>query len=174
MLQGGEHESGTPVEVQARSTGVVINDMGTLKFQAPDNHKTLTNVRLEDINGKQENVTLDGSTGVVELPADFKAKEGDKITFFYTKTFTGSKFTIDAAKYGDALEITYKTLCYDVNSESVYSELYWVFPSCSPTGNLDLSMAAGEALIPSMSFTVKAGDGTELGYKYEDIRPEFA
>lgn len=172
MLQGGTHEKDVESKVQARSTGTVIDELGTLTFELPTKHIDVTNIRLEDINGAQEDLVVAG--GKVELPVDFKAKEGDKLTFFYTKTFTGTKFTIDAAKYGNKLEITMKTLCYDVESETVYSDLYWVFPSASPTGNLDLTMTAGEALVPSMTFTVTCPNGeTEMGYKFEDIRDEF-
>jgi len=172
MVQGGEHESDVTSQVQARSNGKVIDDAGALTFELPTKHASLSSIRLEDVTGKQTDLIV--TSGKVALPVDFKAIEGESLTFFYMKEIKGSKFTIDAAKFGNKLEITMKTLCYDVNTEAVYSDLYWVFPSVSSTGNFDFTMTAGEALIPSMTFTVTASGGeTELAYKYEDIRPEF-
>lgn len=173
MVVGGEHEADVTSTVLARSTATIIDDTGALKVELPTQHASLTSIRVEDITGKQEDLAV--TAGKADLPLTFKAKAGDKVTFFYKKEIKGSKFSIDANKFGSSLEIVYKTLCYDVDTETVYSDLWWEFPNVSPSGNFDLTMNAGQALIPTLTFTVTAPGGTtELGYKYEEIRPEFA
>lgn len=173
MMTGGTTEQDVTSEVQSVGYVKVADNAGTLEVTLPADLTTVNSIVLEDITGVQSDVLVTG--GVAEVPVSFKAKDGDELTYYYMKTIKGSKFTLDAAKFANAVEITYRTVCYDAATESVYSDMWWVFPNVSSTGTFDLSMSAGEAVIPVLGFTAKAEQGTGvLAYKYEQVRPEFA
>lgn len=170
MILGGDVEESVTSEVQAGGTVKVVDNAGTMEVTLPTSQAAVTTIILEDKKGVQ--IPVVGTAGVFAVPtAGFEATEGDELQYFYKKSITGSKYTLDAAKFASKIKLTMRTLCYDVETEAVYSDLWWEFPSVSSTGNLDLTMTAGEALVPSMTFVATSPNGeTALGYKYEQLR----
>lgn len=176
MVLGGKHETGVTTKVQSGGTVKVVDNAGTLEVVLPDDKGGVDSIRLEDTLGVQVDLIGTGGTpttgATFAVPvADFEAKEGDELQYFYMKEITGSKYTIDATVFGNKCHVTYRTLSYDLDTEAVYSDIWWEFPSVSSDGNLDLSLTAGEALTSTLTFTATVPKGaTELGYKYEQLR----
>lgn len=171
FILGGDTEDNVSTTVQSGGTVKVVDNAATLEVTLPADQSTVTTIILEDTKGVQQTIT-GGVGGVFAVPTmNFEASEGDELQYFYQKEITASKYTLDAAKFASKLRLTLRTLCYDTDTETVYSDLWWEFPSVSSSGNLDLTMTAGQALLPSMTFTATAGRGeTALGYKYEQVR----
>ena len=171
MIIGGQHEDNVSTTVQSGGTVKVVDNAATLEVTLPADQSTVTTIILEDTKGVQETIT-GGVGGVFAVPTlNFDAVEGDELQYFYQKEITGTKFTIDAAKFASKCKVTYRTLSYDVDTETAFSDIWYEFPSVSSNGSLDLSLNAGEAMATTMTFTATAPRGeTALGYKSEQLR----
>lgn len=145
------------------------NSEDKLELELPTNLSSLTTVRVEDVDGVQQDLAV--ISGKVELPSGFEAKEGDELEVFYLKEVTGRVLEFDAGKYPTKFLIQMQTLCYDRETEEVYSDIYFVFDEASPSSAMTVNLQNGEAFIPELNFTVTSAKGTGvLGRKYEVLR----
>lgn len=170
ITQGNEYVDDVTAKV-TDSMFITITDAGSgqPQIKLPTELNKLTTIRIEDLDGSQQDVAV--TTGVAEIPVGYEATVGDEVEVFYLKEITGRKLEIDATKFSSKYKVEYQTLCYDRETEAVHSELYFVFDSTSPSGNLSMSLQNGEAFIPELNFTVTAPKGSDvLGTKYEVLR----
>lgn len=169
LQQGSEYKNDVIENVIDNLFAKVEDDgTGNKVINLPEELKNLTTVRVEDIDGIQYD--LPAIDGVVSVET-FKAKDGDELEVFYLKEIKGRAITIDASKYPSKYRVEMQTLCYDRETETPYSDIYFIFPEASPSSAFTMSLTNGEALIPEIQFTVTARKGTtELGTKYEVLR----
>lgn len=168
LTQGTEYIEDVTGEVTKNLFLKVKQEVDKLVLELPTDLIALTTVRVEDTDGSQQDVAV--TTGKVELPIGFAAKEGDELEVFYLKTITGRAFDFDAKKHGAKVKVEYNTLCYDKETATPYSNLYFVFPECIPSSSMSLTLTNGEAWTPEMNFKVTAPKGSDvLGTKYEEL-----
>lgn len=169
LTQGTEYKKDVEAEV---TQGVTLKVGADGAVSLPEDMEDVKVVRIEDLNGNQEDVEFTDGEG--ELPDTFTAKEGDELEAYYLKTIVGRALEFDAEKFGSKVRVDYNTICYDREKAVVYSDLHFVFPECIPAGDFSMSLSAGEAYIPEMTFKVTAPkDSSVLGTKYEVVRDAF-
>lgn len=167
LTQGTEYQSVTK-EITDSKFLKVADNAGTLEITLPADMTALTTVRVEDVDGDQEDVAV--VSGVVELPIGFTAQDGDTLEVFYLKNITGRGLDFDASKFGSKVKVEYSTLCYDRATQSPYSNIHFEFPETTPSGAFTMNLSNGEAYIPELSFRVTATDGSDvLGTKTEEL-----
>lgn len=168
LTQGSEYTEGVTKKFTDNIFLTVEDNAGTLEMELPTNLATLTTVRVEDTDGTQQDVAV--TDGTIELPVGFSAADGDELEVFYLKDVVGRELEFNAKKHGAKVKVEYSTLCYDRDTESPYSNLYFEFPSCSPSGSFSMSLSNGEAYIPELNFKVTAPKGSDvLGTKLEEL-----
>lgn len=171
LTQGTEHVENISKDVTKSLTLTVGGEEGALTLTLPEDLNSINTVRVEDVKGVQQDVSA--TSGQVELPESFEAKVGDSLEVFYLKTVTGRALDFNASKFGGKVKVEYATLCYDRETATVYSDLYFIFPECIPSGDFSMSLENGEAYIPEMTFKVTAPAGSDvLGTKLEEIRED--
>lgn len=169
LMQGTEYRDNATAEIMDSVYLRVVDNAGTLSLVLPDELKNLTTARLEDVDGVQQDVPA--VSGTVELPIGFTASAGDELEVFYLKTITGRALDFDASKHPSKYRVEMSTLCYDRETQAVYSDIHFVFPEATPSSTFSMNLQNGEAYIPEMNFKVTSEKGTGiLGTKYEVVR----
>lgn len=169
LMQGTEYKNNATTQIMDSTYARVQEIGGTLQLTLPDELKSLTTVRLEDLDSVQQDVP--SLAGVVDIPEGFEAKAGDELEVFYLKTITGRALEFDASKHPSKYRVEMSTLCYDRETQAVYSDIHFVFPEATPSSTFSMNLQNGEAYIPEMNFKVTSEKGTGvLGTKYEVLR----
>lgn len=137
-----------------------------IKIPADLTSLALTTVRVEDTKGKQTDLAV--TAGEVELTQGVTASVGDELEVFYLKPMTGRKIDFRADSYSEKLQVEFTTPAYDRETETIAHDMFIVFHEASPSTNFALTLQAGEALIPELTFIVTAPKGSSvLGSMYE-------
>lgn len=166
----------------ALTQGVEINESGTAEVTKSANLKVeggavaipnapsgLSTAILRDKDGSQDEVAV--VTGSITLPEGSVASDGDVVEVFYKASVTGRSIELNAAKFSDKYKVEYRTIAYNVENASVYSDIYFIFEETIPSGNFDLSLESGSAYAPELNFTVMSPVGTdEMGQMIEELR----
>lgn len=173
MMQGSEFKENVEKEVTASARAIVKaggEEGNQLSLEIPESVKEdLKVIRIIDDKGKQIDVDIDAGEG--DVPADTSFKEGDEVEFYYFKKVTGRALDIDASKFGGKVKVEYRTICYERETATIHSDLYFIFPECIPSGNYGMTFQNGEAFIPEMVFKTTAPEGSDvIGTKLEVLR----
>lgn len=170
LMQGSEYKEAQTAEIiDSVYAKVTAGTDGALEITLPTDLSTLTTARVEDVDGAQQDIAVTG--GKITLPEGFVAVAGDELEVFYLKSITGRALEFDASKYPSKYRVEMSTICYDRETATVYSDLYFVFPEATPSSTFTMSLQNGEAYIPELNFSVTSEKGTGvLGTKYEVIR----
>ena len=167
MTQGSEYVTDT-MDV-TDSFFITIETAGEFDIPTELTDLNLATVRVEGTDGVQKDQEVTG--GKVTLDPEIVAEKGDEIEVFYLKSVTGRSIEFNAAKHGAKVKVEYETICYDRETADVYSDIYFVFPECIPSGNFSMNLQNGEAYIPEMNFKVTAPKNSDvLGKKMEVLR----
>lgn len=121
----------------------------------------------------KENKFVDGTVSGKEVTVQ-GFNDGEKVTVEYKKEVTGRKIILDASKFSETYEVEYRTIEYDVETETHIKDIYFLFYNASPAGEYEINLEAGTAFTPELSFNVKTDPVTKkVGEVIEvDIREE--
>lgn len=129
-------------DVKADGTFIVVKADGT---QVAGTYDDLTNT-----------VTATGLTN------------GAVVSVVFQKSVTGKVLTLQSDKFSEAYQVEYHTIEYNIESNTIENDLYFVFNHATPSGNWSLSFENGQAITPELNFTVTTPPGSnELGQVIE-------
>lgn len=99
----------------------------------------------------------------VSTPVGFLVA-GQVYSVQYDKEVTGNMLTLQSDKFSEAYSVEYRTIEYDISTNAIKNDLYFVFNSVTPSGNWSLSFENGQAITPELNFTVLTLPGSkEIG-----------
>ncbi|WP_368900855.1 hypothetical protein [Oceanobacillus oncorhynchi] len=156
MSQGAEITETSAIVSQSEKGLEVKDNEGTL--EAPIKGTPIDD-EIYIFNKDGESAKVSVSESKAEIPSEF-AKAGDTVSATYKEEVTGKVLTIDAEKFSDNYEVSYKTIMYDTETNVVVKDIYFLFPNCSPSGEFEMTMENGTALTPSLTFEALADAST--------------
>lgn len=169
LTQGVDINESGSAEVTKAAYPVAVDNAGTLEGTIPNAPVGLTTAIVKDTDGEQQQVAV--TSGTFPVPAGFSIAAGDKVEVFYKDTVTGRSIELNATKFADKYKIEYRTIAYNVENASVYSDIYFIFEEAIPSGNFDLSLESGSAYAPELNFTAMSPLGSDkMGEMIESIR----
>lgn len=162
VQQGTSVEEGATGKVLQTFTATVVDNVGSLEIAVPT-EVTATTAIMEDTDGTQKPVTI--ATGIIELPVGAKALEGDEVVFYYEKSITGQKVSIDSQNFPKLVEILFHTRAFDPETNEVVKDIYIQFDKCKPAGASALELGINASASTDMSFTAlnRTKTDTEMG-----------
>lgn len=104
------------------------------------------------VEGSPKKVTFPTTTGVV----------GDLYTVVYEIDVTGNTLNIDATKFAEKYYVEYQTVEYDIDTNTIFADLYLIFSAVTPSSNFDLSFENGKAQTPEITLTALAPSGSNI------------
>ena len=169
LTQGVTVDDAGTAEITKAAYPVVVDNLGTLEVTIPNAPVGLVEATIVDLDGTSQSVVV--ASGVAEIPVGYDAIAGDKVQVFYKATVTGRSIELNAAKFADKYKVEYRTIAYNVEDATIYSDIYFIFDEAIPSGNFSLSLESGSAFAPEMNFTVMTPLGTDkMGQMIEEIR----
>lgn len=173
LMQGTEIQDGVTAEI-TKNVFVKVTENATtptdLELVLPTELSSLTTVRVEDVDGEQQDLAV--TSGIVTLPTGFDAVAGDELEVFYLESVTGKSVEMRTDKHPSKVRVEYQTICYDRETATVHSDIYFIFDEAIPSGNFSMSLQNGEAYIPEFNLRVTPPKGSNvLGRKLEVVRP---
>lgn len=167
MVSGTSYEEETNT-IHKKEDGLIVvaGDPDALEVKMEGTPKVGGKVYLFDSKGVQQ--VLEESElvdGTITLGTEFPdAKVGDIMTALYELDVTGQSLTLDATKFPSNFRVEYSTVEYDIDTNEIINDLYWIFNSATPGGDFDYSFENGQAITPEVSFTALAPIGSsEIG-----------
>lgn len=162
LTQGTSFEDNKTANIWDSFFATVATDGADLTIAIPTELQSLSlaTVRVEDTKGKQLDLPVAGNE--VEIPSTLSAAAGDEIEVFYLKSVTGRRIQFKADSFSEKVEVQFEVPCYDRETETIVSDLYYTFYEASPSSNFSLTLQAGEALTPELSFIVTAPKGSSV------------
>jgi len=151
MTQGvAVEESGTAKITKFEQVTVagVLGDLEVTIKGTPVNGKAI----LHDADGTQ--VELDVAAGKATLPIGSTATDGDILTVSYVEDVTGRVVEMDSTKFAEKYSVEYRTIEYDLDTQKVIADIYFIFDEVVPSGAFDLSLENGSAYTPEINFMV--------------------
>lgn len=91
---------------------------------------------------------------VVDLTGEQDLIDADEVTVIYTETVTGDSIEFNAEKFSKNVRLELQTIAYDLNTNEVDSDLYFIFPRASVSDDFSLSFEAGNVITPEMTFDI--------------------
>jgi len=91
-------------------------------------------------------------------------EQGKVYSVLFQKDVTGQVMTLQADKFSESYSVEYHTIEYDIESNAIKNDLYFIFNAVAPSGNWSLSFENGQAITPELDFTVLTLAGSkEIG-----------
>lgn len=163
MTQGVSFEAGTALITKIEEVRVAT-DTFTLVGVPEDGTVTVT-------YGTKTETGVEYSTGISTALTAIGAGDGDEVTVSYQVEITGEKMEFDAQKFSSKVAIEMRTIAYDIDTAAVYSDIYFIFPSCLGSGDFSMSFEAGSVITPEISFSVlQEPHTTVMGEMIEVVR----
>lgn len=161
MTQGVEVDEAGTATVTAKETAKIVDNSGTLEINLPTPKfpNTLTEAILVDKDGSQDKVTV--TSGVITVPTGFGLGDGDDVDVIFVKEVTGKSITIDSTKFSNKYKVEYRTIAYDVETATVVSDIYFIFPETIPSGAFSISLENGSVYTPEITFSVINPKGSD-------------
>lgn len=126
-------------------------------------------IRVSSLDGIEEG--LDHLDGVVTITG---GDENEEVNVSYQETIVGSSIEFDAATFSRKYRVDMSTIAYDLETATIYSDIYFIFPETIPGGDFNLSFEAGSAITPELTFSVLQPRGTTvMGEMIEVPRPKI-
>lgn len=148
MTQGVDIVNDKEVEV-TRAETICIED-GVTSYEL--NGTPLGDeVKIEDETGVTKKVTTTGKT--LDISTETTINTMEEMVVIYKEKVTGSSIEFDAEKFPGNYKVELQTISYDLDG-NIYSDIYFVFPNCSASGDLSLSFEAGSVITPELTFDV--------------------
>lgn len=147
-------------EMLSLTQGVdIVNDKEVVVTRVESICKTegVTEVTLEGTpNG---DVTINGETftpasKVVDLTGKQDLIDADEVIVIYEESVTGDSIEFDAEKFSKNVRLELQTIAYDLNTNEVDSDLYFIFPKASISDEFSLSFEAGSVITPELTFDI--------------------
>ena len=168
------------VEYWAMTQGVAVNDKGkafvtekivakvaqdedttALEIVLPDANSVTLGTAVVELKGVQEKdlPTFTSLTDPLKKAVDLSGatetyNEGDEVTVYYQKEVTGKQIKIDSNKFSGKYKVEMRTIAYDLDTATVTSDIYFLFPETIPAGEFDISLENGSVYTPEISFSV--------------------
>jgi hypothetical protein len=169
ITQGVSINTSGEAEITKNTTATVADNLGTLEFTVKNLPVGVQKVSLTDIDGTQQEV--DVVAGVAELPVTFKALENATLEVFYKEKVQGNSVELNSNKFPDKYKVEYRTISYGIEDANVYSDIYFIFDECIPSGAFEMSLQNGQAYTPEMNFSVMNPINSDvMGQKIEVLR----
>lgn len=112
-------------------------------------------------NGDQFEGTYDDLLKKVTAP---EIIDGKSYSVLYQIDVTGRTLSLQSDKFSESFSVEYRTIEYDIETNAIKNDLYFVFNSVTPSGNWSLSFENGQAITPELNFTVLTLTGSkEIG-----------
>lgn len=175
------------VEYWAMTQGVAVDEAGVATVTANETLKavdsTFTTHTIADadlieaegakvtINGVQTDVAI-ATGGVIDLTALVTGLTGKTdVQVFFQKEVTGKQVKIDSNQFAGKYKVEMRTIAYDLETATVTSDIYFLFPEAIPAGEFDISLENGSVYTPEISFSVMNPIGSsEMGEIIEVAR----
>ncbi len=175
------------VEYWAMTQGVAVDQAGVAKVTANETLKGIDNTftvhTIADpdlveadgakvtINGVQTDLPI-ATGGVIDLTTLVATLTGKvDVQVFYQKEVTGKLIKIDSNKFAGKYKVEMRTIAYDLDTATVTSDIYFLFPETIPAGEFDISLENGSVYTPEISFSVMNPIGSsEMGEIIEVAR----
>lgn len=120
-------------------------------------------VQVRDSKNNHLEATFDG-TALTAVDGEI----GDKVTVLYQAEVTGKSISLEADKFAENYHVEYRTIEYDVDTNEIVNDLYFIFNNVTPSGQLDMSFENGSAIAPEISFTaLNEGTSSKIGQVLE-------
>lgn len=129
--------------------------------------KGITEVTLK--NTPDGDVTINGETftvalQVVSLVGKQDLIDAEEVTVIYEETVTGDSIEFNAEKFSKNVSLELHTIAYDLKTNEVDSDLYFIFPKASISDEFSLSFEAGSVITPELTFDILQPDcGSAMG-----------
>lgn len=162
IQQGTSVEVGATGNVLQTFTGIVVTNAAALEVVVPVGI-TATSAIFEDLDGSQESLAI--TTGKITIPVGAVAIAGDEVTFYYEKTVTGQKVSIDSQNFPKLVEVLFHTRAFDPETNEVVQDIYIQFDKCKPAGASTMELGINTSASTDMTFTAlnKSKTSTEMG-----------
>jgi hypothetical protein len=91
-------------------------------------------------------------------------KEGDVYLALFEMEIIGSILSLDVSKFSENYYVEMSTICYNPETNEVYSDVYYQFDKCSPSSDIEMSLKAGANNQPKITIDIlKNPNSTEIG-----------
>ena len=119
-----------------------------------------------------QTVSADGLIVLTDAFAKATAIQKEiKLTVFFPKLVEGRQIKIDSNKFSGKYKVEMKTIAYDLDTATITSDIYFLFPETIPAGEFDISLENGSVYTPEISFSVMNPIGSsEMGEIIEVAR----
>lgn len=161
MTQGVDVQADGSTTVYKREDGLIVTDnVGVLEVTITGS-PIGTVVYVRNNAGETEEAVV--ATNTVEIPTGH-AMEGDIVNVTYQETVTGDIIEMEADKFGESFEIEYRTIGYDIDTNTVKVDIYIQLDNAIPQGDFEISLENGNALAPEFNFDALANlNGNSIG-----------
>jgi hypothetical protein len=96
---------------------------------------------------------------------------GDMYLALYQEEVTGSILSIDVTKFSENYYVEMATICYNPETNEVYSDVYYQFDKCSPSSDMEMALKAGANNQGKITIDIlKNFNSTEIGRIIEVAR----
>ena len=161
MVAGASYASATNTIIKTQKNCVCKT--GTPNYvEISEAPKTAGIIKIIAGDGEQFSGTYQaGTPKKIEFPTS-KGVLGDLYTIVYEFDVTGNTLEIDATKFAEKYYVEYMTVQYDIDTNTISSDIYLVFNSVVPNSSFDLSFENGKAQTPEITLTALAPSGSNI------------
>lgn len=107
---------------------------------------------------------------VTELEVQKVVEDEDGTITVTPDQVTGEVLELEAGAFGKNVELQLHTIAVDPETNEVVCDIYWIFPNCTPDGNLEQVFGMGTNNVQTINFTPKVPRG-ETSYGQYIIVP---
>jgi len=87
---------------------------------------------------------------------------GAYYTCLYQADVTGNTLSIDSAKFSEAYYCEYRTIEYNIETNAIKNDIYFVFNKTLPDDNFDLSFENGNPIAPEIKLRALVASGSSV------------
>lgn len=157
QVASGAYATSNTVTIQAKEV-VQASTQGTVTIVATTPAlKASTSPVVFDKYGK--NIAGTWATKVFTATAPTDIPVGAWVTVLYSADVTGNVLALDSQKFPSSFYVELHTIAYDVNTNKVCADIYWVFTRALPDGNMVQTYEAGKQSGQDMTFTCQLTAG---------------
>lgn len=155
MQSGTDFSEGT-ITINATETCTLAS--GKLTIEGTPKGTTAT---VFDKYGKSQSGTI--ATKSITITG---GEEGDIYTVVYESDVTGEILDLRSDAYPVAHATQLKTVAYDLNTNKIVADIYYIFPKAQPDGGINAQYQAGQNMKDEITFTAQLATGSKSYGKY--------